>query len=559
MSIRMTGPYLPISMMTVTSIFSPLSPGEAPLRFFENQSGVCDEFDLVLQDLCWGDFYVNDSFPGVWLDSCNTGYRNREPGRGRTLTPLDYDKNGKMDLLLGKPGQKSLTLLLNFGERNSAYIAKQDSLFPHGADPVKICGTPSAFFLDYDRDLDRDLIIAPNDKGIEKDSLTIWFYENRDGKENFKYTRNEEENWLRHEAVDRGSRSDPAAFDRRYFILATGYRPGCSGVLPGRLLRYHTGDYRNVLVDSNFGNIDRYGLFGIAVDFEYLNDDGIPDMVLGDAEGRLYYSFLEDTGGFPVIRDLLPFVPAIDVGAFANPALADINDDGLVDMLVGERDGNLNYFQNYGTPDSPVFRSFPDDSFFLELDTREPGDSAGYSAPALSKSFNDNCCWQLELLLDSKSGKIGHFGIYRNGADLILYPIRLAPIHSAKFSSPCFKRVISDVDELLRPYFTDILTGTASGGFLTYSILWYEGIGDLEKRFELNIYPNPATDQITVELPGEMTYELKLFSMDGRLLRSRSVAHSRQSTLSLQGLPPGLYLLFVKSEGAYAVKKFVKN
>jgi hypothetical protein len=45
----------------------------------------------------------------------------------------------------------------------------------------------------------------------------------------------------------------------------------------------------------------------------------------------------------------------IDVGGFVTPALADLDDDGDLDFLAGERFGAFFYFENTGTPQSAIF------------------------------------------------------------------------------------------------------------------------------------------------------------------------------------------------------------
>ena len=39
----------------------------------------------------------------------------------------------------------------------------------------------------------------------------------------------------------------------------------------------------------------------------------------------------------------------IDVGYFSQPQLIDVNRDGLLDIIIGEQDGSLNYCPNSGT------------------------------------------------------------------------------------------------------------------------------------------------------------------------------------------------------------------
>ena len=57
----------------------------------------------------------------------------------------------------------------------------------------------------------------------------------------------------------------------------------------------------------------------------------------------------------------------IDVGSFSTPQLVDLNRDGLLDLVIGERSGidngvlnGINYFENTGLIDQvPFFRRNP--------------------------------------------------------------------------------------------------------------------------------------------------------------------------------------------------------
>lgn len=68
------------------------------------------------------------------------------------------------------------------------------------------------------------------------------------------------------------------------------------------------------------------------------------------------------------------------------------------------------------------------------------------------------------------------------------------------------------------------------------------------------IYPNPVTDLLTVELPGQPLLQVQLFGAAGQLLREGG-----SSRLPVADLPAGLYWLAVQTKSGRRVYPFVKR
>jgi Ca2+-binding RTX toxin-like protein/uncharacterized protein (DUF2141 family) len=130
-----------------------------------------------------------------------------------------------------------------------------------------------------------------------------------------------------------------------------------------------------------------------------LDGDGDLDAVVGEEFGALRYFENTGTAAAPVFSEgtgtANPF-NGVDVGYYSAPTFADLDGDGDLDAVVGERAGILNYLENTGTASSPVFNP--------RKGTANPfnGVSVGeYSAPTFADLDGDG---DLDALVGEKAG-----------------------------------------------------------------------------------------------------------------------------------------------------------
>ncbi len=69
---------------------------------------------------------------------------------------------------------------------------------------------------------------------------------------------------------------------------------------------------------------------------------------------------------------------------------------------------------------------------------------------------------------------------------------------------------------------------------------------------ELSIYPNPATDRITIELPGNDPAAIEVLDATGRIVRT-DLLNAQRSTLALGGIAAGHYFIKVTQNGSIAI------
>jgi hypothetical protein len=90
--------------------------------------------------------------------------------------------------------------------------------------------------------------------------------------------------------------------------------------------------------------------------FVDIDNDGDPDLFSGSTDGNIYYYEYSGTLGNP------EFEPSVinafgfsDVGIRSAPSFVDIDEDGDFDAFVGEKNGDIYYFENIGNAEVAEF------------------------------------------------------------------------------------------------------------------------------------------------------------------------------------------------------------
>jgi hypothetical protein len=108
------------------------------------------------------------------------------------------------------------------------------------------------------------------------------------------------------------------------------------------------------LVSRDWCGLSIMNYNGLYPTFGDLDGDSLPDMLIGDNYGYMHY-FKNNGTTTPFTTVTTPQMAGIDVGQNARPLLYDLNKDGLMDILVGTRDGYVQYYWNFGTKSLPKF------------------------------------------------------------------------------------------------------------------------------------------------------------------------------------------------------------
>jgi len=172
---------------------------------------------------------------------------------------------------------------------------------------------------------------------------------------------------------------------------------GCNS---GRLVSFEQetiGSNNFTLTSEDLIQLDNYIYGGSHPCIYDIDGDGLKDLLVGEMDG-LYYHF-EQTEIDSVKFDLRSsnFLRLMDVGSGAAPCISDFDDDGLIDMIVGEWHGNLNHFEQSSSGSL---------EFILISDSLGGESICDYSYPSLTDLDNDGL---LDLIMGERDGTLDHF------------------------------------------------------------------------------------------------------------------------------------------------------
>ena len=260
--------------------------------------------------------------------------------------------------------------------------------------------------------------------------------------------------------------------------------------------------------------------------FGDLDGDQDMDMLIGDANGKLH--LFNNTGSNPPNFALAEAeYKGIDIGYFAFPQLVDVNRDGLLDIIIGEQSGTINYCENTGTATNPVFDTIIE--YFGGIDIESNIISSGFSTPKL---YDNNGSY--ELYIGSFTGETYLFDNIDNNLNGAFDSLSVLNTNEGGKSMIAIK----DINNDQKP---DLLIGNYSGGLSFYSsdssIISNNIYADLTK---LNIYPNPTNRHLTID--NTITGKIQIINTLGKTILIKNKTN-KTTNIDLKSLKKGLYFI----------------
>lgn len=479
----------------------------------KNKTGKCG-LDFKLNNSCWGRFEENPSTNSIVLNQpCKLPYQpmNRSNGlhAGSTITTLDQDKNGAIDLLLGDISFNSLTFLQNGGSNLSSNISTKDESFPNYNTPVNINLFPYASYVDVNHDDKNDLVICSNNDGVGENA-SVHLYQNTGVvQDTFTYNTS---SFLVNQMLDFGRNAYPIFVDENQDgltdLLIGNNGLNLDGEKLGRLtLLRNTGSTASPafeVIDENYLNFESSEETYLYPTIGDIDKDGDDDLLVGLKNGEiLYYNNTAGAGNpynFVLANGNFEF---IDVGNYAAPQLFDLNKDGNLDLILGEQNGSLFYYENQSSTSDYDFSVEIKNLGNITTQNFDNGVFFGYSTPFFFQQKNE-----INLILGGESGKIQYYQNIENEleSNIILDDSDFHNLKDGSYS----KGIIQDLNQDLLP---EIILGNASGGLAYHKGMNPESV--FKTVVQQNINYSISNNELIIN-EFEVVF-IKLYDLTGKL------------------------------------------
>lgn len=551
------------------------------------QFGNCDSLSYALANRCYG-FFSESAFDNsislhdedTHSSFCPNGYNVANPSAfierpddieyvettggprhaGTTIATIEMNQSFPKEIVLGDISHQNLTALTNsVGELGLDSVISQDTAFPlnnGGSEAVDIPIFPAAFYEDMDNDGVRDLVVCPNNEWASENTNSVWYYRN-EGADDSPVFSLQYKNLFQRSMIDVGEGGTAVFFDHNedgledllvankgYFISPGIYESSIAlyentGTSTSPSFTHITDDYMGIR-DLGLGQ-------ALHPTFGDLDGDGDDDMLVGTSSGVIYVFYNTagpgNTAEFeiasePILKD--DEGQNIDPGQFATPQLYDLTGDGLQDLVMGERNGNVHFYENIGSADNPSF-SFVND-FLGGVETAEGFSTTGYSIIQFFEMDGAT-----HLIAGTESGKIRLYSNIDNNlnGEFTLENDNLFGIRNGIRSSATLTDINNDG-------YLDLFTGNFSGGLLYFKGSEPTSVNDqLAQRRLFEIFPNPTSDVFTVvgKEKGGDTFQIEIYDALGRKVHSVFPAQSGIA-VSVSHLHRGMYVIHIL-EGEY--------
>ena len=534
-------------------------------NFSKERYGSCDSLDFERQTVAWGGFA--ECFCGVFAfnnEDCPPNPGRTKHAGGKSLLMMDTDGDTDLDVLFSESSCTNLYLLKNEGDNNSPII-NSSAVFP-SANQIDFEIFPAAFFEDVDFDGEKDLITSPNlfSRGNSSTDLSKnlkrsnWLYKNNGSTSNPSFALIQKD-FLQNRMIDVGDNAIPAFIDYDgdgdYDMFISHY---VSENTIATISLYKNSGTPTIpdftLIDDDYLQFSGAFLINLKIQFADMNSDSKTDLVftatsLNTGRTNLYYLANKSNSTLDFSNQTTEFID-FNLNVSENVLVADINLDGLTDLLVGKTNGALQYWKNNGPAG---FQNYSlENGTYLGL-------GSSVLRQNLSSSISDlNGDGKSDLMLGNQYGQITIVPDFRQASDLSFAETEIIfnPITSTYQSQNLGGRIWPTAINLFNATKPVIIAGTILGGV---RLLRNDGSVALPENPEIQIYPNPVSRKAgTLTIISDRAVLMQVYSSLGqRISESIQIDGNEIFPFNISQLYPGMYVLRFSVNNTFVAKRII--
>ena len=550
------------------------SDGSLTVFYYINTAsdlGRCDTMAMELANRCYGSIAESAENNTIFLDhECDFNVVNvramldsakdkyddslEKDGlhTGGTLLSLETNGDGYQELIIGDITNDSLIMVTN-----GPSILGPDSMvaqignFPASfsdSEKIHYYEFPAVYHEDVNNDGIKDLMSSPFSRFSSVDDFSSWLYIN-EGSDEFPNFILEKKDWLQDEMIEHGTNAMPVIFDYNSDGLGDLIIGQKETIFSAIEAQSSLKLYENIgtleqpeftLRDNDWLGASALNLRNVYPAFGDLDGDGDQDMVLGESLGFIHYYENSAGEGNPVDLSIAElsmqdaFGADMDPGQDVIPQIIDLDEDGLLDIILGEQNGNLNFYKNTGTVTDFAFEFVDDELGGVWVDNVLG--IQGNNVPHFYKNSDDE--WM--LLTGNEIGTIHRWNNISGNLDgeWIRQDSAVMNINEGQFSAPFIFDINNDD-------YLDLFVGNLRGGVAFYRGQFVDGIAEIESFDpKVNIYPNPSEGDFSLQFGSnyELPSSVKVFNVLGEEIHSIKI-RDLYSQINLAGHSSGIYFL----------------
>lgn len=529
-------------------------------NYSKERYGTSDSLEFEASTVCFGNFKEDQTNCDIFLNQpCfNKSYQEVEKDlnhSGSATLAFDVDNDHDNDLLISDISCSSIKHIVNGGDSAVANAISIDLNYPSYSTPIHQSIFPCPFLVDVNNDGKKDLLVSPNASTGSENTNSVMWYKNTSTDASFQFAYMQS-NFLQGEMIENGEGAFPAFFDYN--------NDGLQDMIVGNIGRYSNAElrsrlmlFKNIgsnnhpsyqLIDDDFlGFSSQSNINNLICTFGDIDADADADLIIGNANGELLYFENNPIAGISNFVLVDANYEGIDVGYNAAPQLIDVNRDNLLDLLIGTSTGRIKYYKNIGTAQAAQF--LLETSAFGNVFTGINGVvlTDGYCTPQL---FDVNGSYQ--LLCGSKVGRIFRYNNIDGNLNGNFNVVDTNYLHiwEGRNSSLAIADINADGQK-------DMIIGNLSGGLNYYSGDITGSIQEEEMQCNtLQVYPNPVKDYVSIQCNNKLK-AIAVVSLSGETILHHTCYELSQVTLSTASLSSGVYLIKAEHTQGISYSKII--